>query len=123
MDARSTNGRFFRIALAVLFAFMTLFHGPVMTFAKPASPPPETTRLNQAGHHHHHGTMPEQRQPADTATLPACNGVGCFVLIEAFAVRLPAAFSKPIGTLSPGIAPAMRAAEIEPSVPPPRLQV
>jgi len=124
MNARSTNGRFFRIPFAVLFAFMALFHGPVMTFAKSAAPAPETARLSQTGHHHHHhGTMPEQRQSSDTATLPACNGFGCFVLIEAVAARLLPAFSTPIGILSPGIAPAMRSADIEPAVPPPRLQV
>jgi hypothetical protein len=124
MDAHSTKGRFLRTVLAAVFAFMTLFHGPVMTFAKTAPPAPEAARLNQTGHHHHrHGTMPAQRQPADTATLPACNGFGCFVLVEALAVRLPAAFGKPIGTLLPGIAQAMHPADIEPVVPPPRLRV
>jgi hypothetical protein len=125
MNARSTRGRFLRTALAGVFAFMTLFHGPVMTFAKAASGAPESVRIVNADHHHHHhhGAATNEGQPPDSSPLPTCNAFGCFVLVEALPARIAAAFFKPIGTLSPAIVGAMRPAEIEPAVPPPRLQV
>ena len=113
-----------RTALAAVFAFMTLFHGPVMTFAK-ASPVHHAMHATQAGHaaHHHHEGMPQREAPADPATIPACFAFGCFVVMESLPVQLPVTLLNLIGGLLPGIARPMRPSDMEPPVPPPRLQV
>ena len=124
MRGRGPISGMLRTAVAAVFGFMALFHGPVMTFAKAASVAHETVTVDHASHqHHHHGAMPEGRQPFESAALPACNAFGCFVLVESLPVRLPAAVLTPLGALSPGIAQPMRAEDIEPPIPPPRLQV
>lgn len=114
-----------RVAVAAVFGFMALFHGPVMTFAKAASVAHETVTVDHASHQHHqhHSIMPDGQQPLEPAALPACNAFGCFVLVESLPVRLPAEVLTPLGALSPGIAQPMLAADIEPPIPPPRPQV
>jgi hypothetical protein len=94
-----------------------------MTFAKVPPVSHETVIVDHPSHrHHHHGAMSEERQPAEPAARPACNAFGCFVLVESMLVRLPAAVLEPIGALSPGVGKALLAADIEPAIPPPRLQ-
>src|SRR4051794_22002904 len=114
-----------RTALAVTFAFMSLFHGPVMTFAQAGSLMHETVGVIQPTpqRHHHHAAVPKEGQPSGPSALPLCNAFGCFVLLEALPVRLAAALLTPIGVLLPGIAKTMFAADIKPAIPPPRLQV
>jgi hypothetical protein len=106
--------------MAVVFGFMSLFHGPVMTFAK-ASPAP----AHHVGHHvvHHHGAPAQDSQPAKPDSAPVCYAFGCFIALETVALRAPAAIFNPIGALSPARAEALRAEDIEPAVPPPRLHV
>ena len=110
---------FVRTAVAVMFAFMSVFHGPVMTFAKAA---PAHHAIGVAHPAHHHGATPQQRS-ADPVTVPACDGFGCLLVVDSLAVRLPAAAFNLIGKLAPGIVRPMLAADIEPAIPPPRLQV
>jgi hypothetical protein len=112
---RSPGRGLLRAAMAVVFGFMSLVHGPVMTFAK-ASPAP-------AHHASHHGAHHDHAAPAEESQPPVCYAFGCFIALEALALREPAAILNPIGVLSPALADALRAEDIEPAVPPPRLHV
>jgi hypothetical protein len=112
-----------RTAVAVMFGLMSLLHGPVMTFAKPAAVPAHHA-MNASHTGHHHNTAPQDDpQPVEPGTMPVCYAFGCLIAVESLPVRVPAAVLEPIGTLAPGIANAMLAADVEPAVPPPRLQV
>ena len=110
--------------MAVVFGFMSLLHGPVMTFAMAgAAPTPHAISGSHTGHHHHGAAPQDDAQPPEHGTVPICNAFGCLIAVESLAVRVPATVLEPIGTLSPGIADALLASDIEPAVPPPRLQV
>jgi hypothetical protein len=109
-----------RTAMAVVFGFMSLLHGPVMTFAK-ASP-----ALAHASHHgadHHHAAAAEDPSPAKPASAPICYAFGCFIALDAAPLGAPAAILNPIGALSPAAVAVLHAGNIEPAVPPPRLHV
>ena len=113
-----------RTAIAVVFGFMSLVHGPVMTFAKGARAPAHHA-MNAGGPHHgmdhdHHRTAPVDR-PAEPASAPVCYAFGCFIGLDAVALGAPTASLSPIGTLFPAPAAALLAGDIEPAVPPPRL--
>lgn len=107
-------------AMAVVFGFMSLFHGPVMTFAK-ASPAP----AHHMSHHvdHHRAPPARDSQPAKPDSTPVCYAFGCFIALGAVALRPPASILNPIGALSPAPVEALHAGHIEPPVPPPRLNV
>jgi hypothetical protein len=102
---------------------MSLVHGPVMTFAKGAT----AHHVMKAGGPHHginhdHHTAPvDGPSPAEPASAPVCYAFGCFIGLDAVALGAPAASFRPIGTLFPGRAAALLAGDIEPAVPPPRL--
>ena len=116
-----TPGRgLLRTAMAVVFGFMSLVHGPVMTFAK-AGPAP----AHHASHHgaHHQAAPADDYNPRRRNSPPACYAFGCFIALDAVALRAPAAILNPIGALSPAPAGALLAEDIEPAVPPPRLHV
>lgn len=108
-----------RTAVAVVFGLMSVLHGPVMTFAKPAAA--ATHHAMAAGHAGHHHTTAPQNDP-QPAAQPVCFAFGCLIAIEAPPVHVPAAVLEPIGTLASAAAKAMRAADVEPAIPPPRLQ-
>ena len=58
-----TPGRgLLRAAMAVVFGFMSLVHGPVMTFAKASSAPAH--HASHHGAHHHHAAPAEDPSPA-----------------------------------------------------------
>lgn len=121
MSPMRTSGRgLLRTAMAAVFGFMSLLHGPVMTFAK-AGPAPVPHVSHHVGHHHEAPTQNSQRAKPDPA--PICNAFGCFVALDAVALSAPAAVFSPIGALSPAPTDALRAGHIEPPVPPPRLNV
>jgi len=107
--------------MAVVFGFMSLVHGPVMTFAK-AGPAP-AHHANHHGAHHHQATPAEDSQPAKPDSPPVCYAFGCFIALDAVALRAPAAILNPIGALAPALADALHAEDIEPALPPPRLHV
>jgi hypothetical protein len=117
---RPLNG-LLRTALAVIFGFMSLLHGPVMTFAK-AGPAP-AQHASHHGAHQHHGAPSESSLPATPESAPVCYAFGCFIALDAVALRAPAAILNPIGAVSPAPADALLAGDIEPAVPPPRLPV
>jgi hypothetical protein len=110
-----------RTALAVVFGFMSLLHGPVMTFAK-AGPAP-AHHASHHGAHQHHAPPPESSLPATPDSTPVCYAFGCFIALDAVALRAPAAILNPIGAVSPAPADTLLAGDIEPAVPPPRLRV
>ena len=116
-----TRGRgLLRTAMAVVFGFMSLVYCPVMTFAK-ASPAP----AHHVSHHgaHHQAPPGRDSQPVQPDSAPVCNPFGCFIALDAVALRAPAAILNPIGALLPARTDILRAGEIEPAVPPPRLHV
>ena len=120
-----------RTVLAVLFGFMSLFHGTVMALAK-ASPVADHQAM-AAAHHvvktdghaagHHHPGSEQQSNPAIPDAAPSCYGVGCFIVLNSFAPVPPSASVRPIATLSPSIVEAMVPTHLDPVVPPPRIQV
>ena len=118
-----THGRgLLRTAVAVVFGFMSLVHGPVMTFAKGA---PAHHVMNAGGPHHgvdhdRHSAPVDSPSQAEPASAPVCYAFGCFIGLDAVAPGAPAARLSPIGTLFPAPAAALLAGDIEPAVPPPR---
>jgi hypothetical protein len=122
MRTRRLTSGLLRTALAVVFGFVSLLHGPVMTFAHVAAPAPVHHATDAGRHvHHQHGTAGDA-VPVKDATMAGCNAFGCLIAVEAMPARAPAAILMLLGALSPGIASAMLAADIEPIVPPPRLR-
>jgi hypothetical protein len=112
-----------RTAVAAVFGLMSLLHGPVMTFAKPAAAAVHHA-MNASHVGHHHTTAPQDDpQPVEPGTMPVCYAFGCLIAVESLPVIVPAAVLEPIGTLAPGLVDAIFAADVEPAVPPPRLQV
>jgi hypothetical protein len=75
-----------------------------------------------AGHLHHAGHE-QQSKHSIPDSVPSCYGIGCFVVLDAFAPPSPTASICPIGVLSPSIAKVLVAVYPEPVVPPPRIQV
>ena len=65
----------------------------------------------------------ESPSPAKPQSAPVCYAYGCFIALDAVALGAPSAILNPIGTLSPAPAAALRADDIKPAVPPPRLYV
>ncbi len=121
-----------RTALAVLFGFMSLVHGPVMAFAQdnvaPAHHATQTDAAAAAGHrqhagHHQSSGHDQHAGHAVPDAAPSCYGVGCFIVLGSFAPPSPAASVKPIATLLPSTVEAMVATNLDPVVPPPRIQV
>ena len=118
-----THGRgLLRAAIAAVFGFMSLAHGPVMTFAKGA-PAPAHHVVDAGGPHHgidhdHHGAPVDGSSPA---SAPVCYAFGCFIGLDVVALGAPAASLSPLGTLFPAPAAALLAGDIKPAVPPPRL--
>jgi hypothetical protein len=121
VNMRTPGRGLLRAAMAVVFGFMSLVHGPVMTFAK-AGPAPAPHASHHSAHHDH-AAPAEGSQPAKPDSPPVCYAFGCFIALDAVALRAPAAILNPIGALSPTPADALLAEDIEPAVPPPRLQV
>lgn len=124
MQARGR--KLLRVMIAAVFGFMSLVHGPVMTFAKaaPGGAHHDSARMGHAGHHqHHHDAMDEQGALAEHDTVPVCYAFGCFVVLDAAPIRTPTAILLFAGRVTPAPAEALHAGSIEPAVPPPRLSV
>jgi hypothetical protein len=125
MKPARTAGRLIRIAMATVFGFMNLGHGPIMTFAHTAKH--ETAAVVAPVHHHaaahqHHDPGPEHHIPAAVADQPlACNAFGCFITVGAIVVQAPSQELMPIGKLLPPPSRASLPADSEPADPPPRL--
>jgi len=122
-----------RIVIAVVFGFMSLAHGPVMAFAQEqASQAQHQPAAHHAGqpvqHTGHHGMAADHAQGHRHAVTPAsgataiCYASGCFVAVAPLPVAAPATASFPLQQLAPAPACAIVPAELDPAVPPPRLQ-
>lgn len=109
--------------MAVLFGFMSLVHGPVITFAKAGPAHHHVAAATHAAHHQHHAVPDEQPPAGEHDAVPGCYGFGCFVAVDAVPVRAPAAVLFFVGMISPAPADVLLAGTIEPAVPPPRLPV
>ena len=115
-----------RIVIAVVFGFMSLGHGPLMTFAHARAAPVQHHMIsNEHAHAHHQPAAGADHQPAPLTPGMAtvCYGVGCFVSLASPAIGAPAASLTLVGKLSPAVACVIVAAPAEPVDPPPRLQV
>ncbi len=117
-----------RTALAVVFGFMSLLHGPVMTFANthPAAAHHAVNANNHAAGHHQRDQRAlhdQQSAPSMPDAVPVCYAFGCFVTLESLVIGAPAASLNAIGALSPAAARTLVPAYLDPAVPPPRLQV
>ena len=120
--------------LAILFGFMSLFHGTVMAVAKgnpaaaryamaAAAHHLVTTDSHAAAHQHHNAADQQQAVPAMPDAAPSCYGVGCFIVLDSVAPLPPAASNRPIATLSPAISSALVPVQPDLIIPPPRIQV
>jgi len=122
-----TSGRWFRIAIAVAFGFMSLGHGPIMTFAHAGAAGAHDHAIHAPAEH----TGDHQTTDADDCheAVPAvhdvmfCNAFGCFISVAAAPVTAPSQQSAPIGKLLPAALQPGFAASLEPADPPPRLHV
>lgn len=74
-----------------------------------------------AGHHNAGHEQPSVPDMPDAP--PSCYGVGCFIVLDSRAPVSPSAGVLAVATLSPALAEAMIPAWLDPSVPPPRIQV
>lgn len=131
MPANRPACRWLRIALAVVFGFMTLGHGPIMTFAHAgqhgtasvSAPTHHDHGHQHHGHAHpvagdeHHGVTGSTDQPS------ACNAFGCFITVAAIAIAERQPVLLPIGKLRPAPLPAGTPDAPEPADPPPRLHI
>ena len=125
MRQANPTGALLRTAVAVMFGFMSLWHGPIMSFAKanPDAAHQVTSADGHATHHHHSTAHDQQSAPSTPNAVPVCYALGCFVALESLAFHSPVAALIPIGTLSLAPTHAMAPADPDPADPPPRLRV
>jgi hypothetical protein len=122
-----TPGRWFRIAIAVAFGFMSLGHGPIMTFAHAGQhgPTSHDRAIHASGHHnhagHHQTADAEDGGQAAVHELMVCNAFGCFVTVAVPPVNAPSQQTATLGKLSPSAPRPGLATSLEPADPPPRL--
>jgi hypothetical protein len=139
MGSLRATGRWLRIAVAMAFGFMSLGHGPVMTFAHAGAHPgahagaPEIHKHVHTdapqhhgamhGHHHDgHQTLPEQPgDPMDSGDHAVCNAFGCFITVSPALVSAPTVSWLVLGKLAPPSPGTGAPALSEPTDPPPRL--
>lgn len=114
-----------RLALAMAFGFMSLGHGPIMTFAHAGkaegAPAAAAHHHGAAASHHGHDATDADGHPAATEQTEVCNAFGCFITVGVIAIEPPPQALLPIGKLAPPPSPAALPAFTEPADPPPRL--
>lgn len=119
-----------RAAFAVVFAFVSLAHGPVMTFAQAHGGAlhhqdrhhQDHAEAGAAAHlHGHHGVNADARS---VPPLPdaICYSVGCFASLASPVAGDPDVIRTPAGKLLPPAVRALLPATMDPAEPPPRLQ-
>lgn len=128
MQPIRTSARSLRLALAALFALVTLVQVPAMAvaYATASARPMTATSLDADDHgshsHHRHDHTPATSDGAQDASL--CQAMGCCVIaIAPAAIGAPAATYSPLGLIDIPPPCVMLPAQPEPADPPPRLQV
>lgn len=115
-----------RLAMAGLFAVISLLQTPSMVFAWSDAAP--THHADSTISHVHHGAMQlsHEHDSQDTGdasyNLPACHVVGCCIGLDSGCVGAPAALYHPLGLVDTAPTRTMTPASPEPADPPPRLQ-
>jgi hypothetical protein len=112
-----------RIAMAAIFGFMSLFHGPIMASANADPAAMHHVAQNHAHAAHHHAHQHQPSSPAAPDAMPACYGIGCFIVLNPLVAAAPEATLQPIAILSPQAARVLVPIDRDPLLPPPRIQV
>lgn len=118
-----------RMILALVFGFMSLAHGPVMTFAKASSPSAVHDLASGPPSSHHHHAAPQALGELDDEQLvprphqgPAtCYSAGCFVAVASIPIRAPTTHLCVLERMRAAPPDALVSVIIDPLVPPPRL--
>jgi hypothetical protein len=113
-----------RAAFAALFGFVSLAHGPVMTFAQAQAAPMhrhDPAPAPAASHHHHHADTVADRQALPPLPDTICHALACFTSLGSPAVASPDWVRVPLGQLFPAVARVLTPATADPADPPPRL--
>jgi hypothetical protein len=118
------------LVIALAFGFMSLGHGPVMTFAKADDLSSHTTQSHSAAHHY---AMPapgdaiqsdaDGQAPDEQTSHASCQAFGCFVLMSPACVAAATVIAILLDTLAPQPEDQTVPATPEPTDPPPRPQV
>lgn len=116
-----------RVALAVVFAFMSLTHGTITTLARanPAAPLDAIVWVEH-GHHDMHAALDGDRAHRHTAPALSdqrvlCFTLSCFVAIAAPIAPTPCAVMCALGRVGPAPAASVFPFASDAAEPPPRL--
>src|SRR5687767_5412591 len=90
-----------RIVLAALFGFMSLGHGPLMTFSHAHGAPLPHSQVAQHHEHGHHEPTSSRAEASLPEQAPACYAVGCFISLAALPIGEPPATLVPLARLLP----------------------
>jgi hypothetical protein len=127
MQPIRTSARWLRLALAMLFAVVTLIQVPAMAVAYATAPARSVAVAPHDAHHHnshshHRDHAPQASDSAQDASV--CQAMGCCVVaIDPAVICAPAATCSLLGLVDIPPARVMLPAFPEPADPPPRLQV
>jgi hypothetical protein len=125
----------FRLALVIIFGFMSLAHGVVLACphgAGHAIIQQQDQQRHTALHHHssdvldqqeHDYALPDEPEDGSRNVTAICYMHGCFVAVVPRPIGTPRQSTSPLQELSPASAAGMAATDVDPSVPPPRIQV
>jgi hypothetical protein len=125
MQPIRTTARWLRLALAMLFAVVTLIQVPAMAVAYATAPARPAAAAPHDAPHNSHSHRDHAPQASDSAQGESvCQAMGCCVVaIEPAVIRAPAATYCLLGLVDIPPARVMLPALPEPTDPPPRLQV
>lgn len=113
----SAAASFVRLTFIVLFAAMSLMHGPVMAYSAghhASGHHAGTSHDPHAAGHHDHGNSSRPNDPA------SCNGFACFIAVEPVILSARPLHAIMIGILRFAPAGELHAASVRPTLPPPR---
>lgn len=132
MGSVRTSARWLRLALAMLFAVITVVQAPTLALAWATKSsesvtlaPSASHRHAHSDHHRHHADVAIDDLDADvTYGDPLCQAMGCcWVAVNPAVVRSPAVVDLVLGLIDQAPARVMLPAFPEPADPPPRIQV
>jgi hypothetical protein len=121
----SAVSRFVRLCFVVLFAAMSLMHGPVMAYAGEHHGGERHIGNNHVGMPHHDQRHDRGDQGHGDRNKPnersSCNGFACFIAVEPMILSARPLHAVLIGILRFDPANELHAASARPNLPPPRL--